>query len=66
MDNLLDRFQIRTATRRRQRALLNEQRRLAAELADYSTPAQRDDLMATLERYPNEVADPIRRLLPTR
>ena len=36
---------------------------LERELADYSTPAQRCDLLATLDRYPDSVTYELRDIL---
>lgn len=65
MTTVLDRVQIVAAARRRQRAIAADRRRLAAEIAGYDTPAQRDDLLETLARYPDEQAEPVRQLLRT-
>lgn len=40
-----------------------DHRQLERELAEYETPAARDDLVATLARYPDEDSAPIRRIL---
>jgi hypothetical protein len=40
-----------------------ERRRLAAELADYTTQAERNDLNALLDTYPDHEVAPIRELL---
>jgi hypothetical protein len=37
--------------------------RLASELAAFSTPAQRRDIEATLDRYPDGITDEIRKVL---
>ncbi len=63
---MTDRLSALAATARRRAAAARERRQLRADLASYHSGAHRDDLLATLDRYPNEVADPIRRLMPTR
>jgi hypothetical protein len=45
------------------RAAWERRRQLARELADYRTPAERDDLLAAVERCPNAGREEIRRLL---
>lgn len=40
-----------------------DHKRLAQELADYSTQAQRNDLEATLDRYPDSVTGTLRDIL---
>jgi len=55
-----------SSTIRRRVVAARERRQMRSDLASYHSGAHRDDLMATLDRYPNEVADPIRRLMPTR
>lgn len=50
-------------TRRRHRTDAQERRRLAAELAEYRSGADRLELQSVLERHPDEVAEPIRRLV---
>ncbi|HEX2804880.1 MAG TPA: hypothetical protein VHN80_01750 [Kineosporiaceae bacterium] len=53
------RLVIRRAARHRRRAL-------ERELADYATPAQRLDLEATLDRYPDGVTFELRDILARR
>jgi hypothetical protein len=53
---LRTRVLLRRANRRRRRAL-------AAELAGYVTDAQRDDLFAVLDRYPDGQTEEIRDML---
>jgi hypothetical protein len=48
---------------RLRRAARERRRRLMRELAEYSTPAQRDDLLAAVERCPSAGREEIRRLL---
>lgn len=45
------------------RAAWQRHRRLVRELADYRTPAERDDLLASIERCPRAGREEIRRLL---
>jgi len=45
------------------RAAWERRRRLARELADYRTPAERDDLFAAIERCSSPGREEIRRLL---
>jgi hypothetical protein len=45
------------------RAAWERRRRLAREIAEYRTPAERDDLMAAVDRCPNPGREEIRRLL---
>jgi hypothetical protein len=50
----------RKAARQRRRAL---ERELERELASYSTPAQRQDLEATFDRYPDAATQELRDIL---
>jgi len=45
------------------RAAETARQRLAAELADYTTEAERNDLNALLDSYPDADADEVRELL---
>jgi hypothetical protein len=45
------------------RAARERRRRLVREIAEYRTPAERDDLMAAVDRCPNPGREEIRRLL---
>ncbi len=54
------------ASMRRRAAAGRQRRQLRADLSSYHSGAHRDDLLAALDRYPSEVADPIRRMMPTR
>ena len=45
------------------RAAWERRRRLVRELADYRTPAERDDLVAAIERCSSPGREEIRRLL---
>jgi hypothetical protein len=53
-------IRVQSATRR---AARERRRTLERELADYNTPAQRDDLEATLDRFPDGVTYEVREIL---
>ena len=53
-------IRVQSATRL---AARERRRTLERELADYSTPAQRDDLEATLDRFPDGVTYEVREIL---
>jgi hypothetical protein len=45
------------------RAAWERRRQLVRELAEYRTPAERDDLLAAIERCPHNGREEVRRLL---
>jgi hypothetical protein len=45
------------------RAAWERRRRLVRELSDYRTPAERDDLLAAVDRCPHAGREEVRRLL---
>jgi hypothetical protein len=47
----------------KRRAARERRRNLNRDLACFATAAERDDLFATLERYPDAVAEEVRRIL---
>jgi hypothetical protein len=51
------------AERRLRRAARDRRRQLVRELGDYRTPAQRDDLLAAIDRCPHQAREEIRALL---
>ncbi|MBL8931957.1 MAG: hypothetical protein JNL54_17925 [Kineosporiaceae bacterium] len=53
--SLTDRYVIWRAERTLRRSARTERERLRREMAAYSTPAHRADLLATFDRYPDEV-----------
>jgi hypothetical protein len=53
-------FRAELSARRENRAA---RRALARELADYTSPRDRADLEAILERHPEHEADPVRQLM---
>jgi hypothetical protein len=47
----------------KRRAARERRRRLQRDLACFATPADRDDLLAILERYPDPIAHEVRSIL---
>ncbi len=58
-----DRFVVWRAERHLRRAARCRRRELWRDLAQYSTQAERDDLLATFDRYPESVAGEYREIL---
>ena len=60
---LAERRLLRLAATITRRAARERRLALERELADYGTPAQREDLEATLDRYPDGVTHELREIL---
>lgn len=60
---LTHRLLVRRTERVLRRAARDERRRVEREMAAYCTPAQRADLLATPDRYPDEVTRRFREAL---
>ncbi len=64
--NLTDALVVRRAERILRRAGRSEARRLDRELSAFTTQAERNDLLATLARYPDELTEHHREVLNRR
>jgi hypothetical protein len=63
--NLAARMLVLRAQRETRRAQRRRRQQLVRELATYCTPSQRDDLLATLDRYPDGQTGEMRDILAT-
>jgi hypothetical protein len=61
--NLAARILVLRARREVRAAARQRRKRLESELAQYATQAQRDDLLATLDRYPDGQTSELRQIL---
>lgn len=60
---LSTRLLLLNAERTKRRAARERRRNLERDLGCFATAAERDDLLATLERYPETVAEEVRSIL---